>query len=237
MGENEAVWKLERVFKTYDMGEVQVEALRESSLEIAEGDLLVLLGPSGSGKSTLLNLLGGMDLPSGGDVWFRRQNLATAKERELTGYRRRVVGFVFQFFNLIPDLTARENVAIAAELVESPLPIEEVLDRVGMTDRMDHFPSQMSGGEQQRVAIARAVVKNPLLLLCDEPTGSLDAATGRLILALIEEINRTLGTTVVIVTHNAAIAAMGRRVVRMSSGLIVEESVNETPLPPERISW
>ncbi len=219
------------------MGEVQVEALRESSLEIPEGDLLVLLGPSGSGKSTLLNLLGGMDLPSGGDVWFRRENLATAKERELTCYRRRVVGFVFQFFNLIPDLTARENVAIAAELVESPLPIEEVLDRVGMTDRMDHFPSQMSGGEQQRVAIARAVVKNPLLLLCDEPTGSLDAATGRLILALIEEINRTLGTTVVIVTHNAAIAAMGRRVVRMSSGLIVEESVNETPLPPERISW
>ena len=215
----------------------KLEILRGIDLTVDDGEVLSVIGPSGSGKSTLLNLLGGMDLPSGGDVWFRRENLATAKERELTCYRRRVVGFVFQFFNLIPDLTARENVAIAAELVESPLPIEEVLDRVGMTDRMDHFPSQMSGGEQQRVAIARAVVKNPLLLLCDEPTGSLDAATGRLILALIEEINRTLGTTVVIVTHNAAIAAMGRRVVRMSSGLIVEESVNETPLPPERISW
>ena len=233
----EPTWKLDQVFKTYDMGEVKVEALRESSLSISDGELLVILGPSGSGKSTLLNLLGGMDIPSGGDVWFRRENLAAARDRELTAYRRRVVGFVFQFFNLIPDLTARENVAIAAELVESPLSPEAVLDQVGMADRMDHFPSQMSGGEQQRVAIARAIVKNPLLLLCDEPTGSLDSTTGRLILALLEDINRKFGATVVIVTHNAAIGDMGHRVVKMSSGRIVEEKVNERPLSPERIDW
>lgn len=237
MTKKEPTWRLEKVFKTYDMGEVKVEALRESSLEIPDGDLLVILGPSGSGKSTLLNLLGGMDVPSGGDVWFRQENLAIAGDRELTRYRRNVVGFVFQFFNLIPDLTARENVAIAAELVEAPLPPEVVLEQVGMGDRMDHFPSQMSGGEQQRVAIARAVVKNPLLLLCDEPTGSLDSTTGRLILAQIEEINRKSGTTVVIVTHNAVIGDMGHRVVKMSSGKIIEEIVNKKPLPPERIDW
>jgi len=237
MPEKSATWRLDKVFKTYDMGEVKVEALRESSLSIPDGDLLVILGPSGSGKSTLLNLLGGMDVPSGGDVWFRDENLATAKDRELTRYRRDVIGFVFQFFNLIPDLTALENVAIAADLVESPLPSEVVLEQVGMGDRMDHFPSQMSGGEQQRVAIARAIVKNPLLLLCDEPTGSLDSTTGRLILALLEEINRKFGTTVVIVTHNAAIGGMGRRVVKMSSGRIIEEKVNRKPLSPERIDW
>jgi putative ABC transport system ATP-binding protein len=178
-----------------------------------------------------------MDVPTGGGVWFRDENLSTAGDRQLTRYRRNVVGFVFQFFNLIPDLTARENVEIAAELVDSPLSTEDVLDRVGMSDRMDHFPSQMSGGEQQRVAIARALVKNPLLLLCDEPTGSLDASTGRLILAQLEEINKKFGTTVVIVTHNASIADMARRVIRMSSGRIVEETYNEEPLPPERISW
>ncbi|HRV71895.1 MAG TPA: ABC transporter ATP-binding protein [Thermovirgaceae bacterium] len=237
MPEEKATWRLDKVFKTYDMGEVKVEALRESSLSILDGDLLVILGPSGSGKSTLLNLLGGMDVPSGGDVWFRDENLATAKDRELTRYRRNVIGFVFQFFNLIPDLTAFENVAIAADLVESPLPPEVVLEQVGMGDRMDHFPSQMSGGEQQRVAIARAIVKNPLLLLCDEPTGSLDSTTGRLILALLEEINRKYGTTVVIVTHNAAIADMAGRVVKMSSGRIIEEKVNRKPLSPERIDW
>ncbi len=237
MPEKSATWRLDKVFKTYDMGEVKVEALRESSLSIPDGDLLVILGPSGSGKSTLLNLLGGMDTPSGGEVWFGEENLASAGDRRLTRYRRNVVGFVFQFFNLIPDLTARENVAIAAELVEKPLSPEIALEKVGMADRMDHFPSQMSGGEQQRVAIARAVVKNPLLLLCDEPTGSLDAATGRLILKQLAEINSDFGTTVVIVTHNAAIAGMGRRVVRMSSGSIVEESFNRKPLPPERIDW
>jgi putative ABC transport system ATP-binding protein len=237
MPERSATWRLDKVFKTYDMGEVKVEALRESSLSIPDGDLLVILGPSGSGKSTLLNLLGGMDIPSGGGVWFRGEDLANAGDRELTRYRRNVIGFVFQFFNLIPDLTALENVAIAADLVESPLPSEVVLEQVGMGDRMDHFPSQMSGGEQQRVAIARAIVKNPLLLLCDEPTGSLDSTTGRLILALLEEINRKFGTTVVIVTHNAAIGGMGRRVIKMSSGSIIEEKVNKKPLSPERIDW
>lgn len=223
--------------KSYWRGEVEVRALVHADFSLEQGDFVVILGPSGSGKSTLLNILGGMDTPDSGEVIMAGQMVTGMNERELTEYRRTSIGFVFQYYNIMPSLTAKENVELAREIADDPLDVDEVLASVGLTDRADHFPSQMSGGEQQRVAIARAVVKNPLLLLCDEPTGSLDAATGRLILALIEEINRTLGTTVVIVTHNAAIAAMGRRVVRMSSGLIVEESVNETPLPPERISW
>jgi putative ABC transport system ATP-binding protein len=232
-----ALWKLESVSKVYTMGDVQVEALHESSLEVFEGEFLVVLGPSGSGKSTLLNLLGGMDTPTRGSILFEREDLAKASRTRLTSYRRHEVGFVFQFYNLIPDLTALENVAVAAELSEKSLRPEDVLDQVGMADRMDHFPSQMSGGEQQRVAIARAVVKNPRMLLCDEPTGSLDSETGRLILALLEAVNREYKTTVVVVTHNAAIAGMGVRVARMSSGRIVEIAVNESQLPPERISW
>jgi len=231
------LWKLEAVSKVYTMGDVQVEALHESSLEVFEGEFLVVLGPSGSGKSTLLNLLGGMDTPTRGSILFEREDLAKASRNRLTSYRRHEVGFVFQFYNLIPDLTALENVAVAAELSEKSLRPEDVLDQVGMADRMDHFPSQMSGGEQQRVAIARAVVKNPRLLLCDEPTGSLDSETGRLILALLEAVNREYRTTVVVVTHNAAIADMGGRVARMSSGHIAGITVNESPLPPERISW
>jgi len=232
-----ALWKLEAVSKVYTMGDVQVEALHESSLEVFEGEFLVVLGPSGSGKSTLLNLLGGMDTPTRGSILFEREDLAKASRNRLTSYRRHEVGFVFQFYNLIPDLTALENVAVAAELSEKSLRPEDVLDQVGMADRMDHFPSQMSGGEQQRVAIARAVVKNPRLLLCDEPTGSLDSETGRLILALLEAVNSEYRTTVVVVTHNAAIADMGGRVARMSSGRIAGITVNESPLPPERISW
>ncbi|MDT8285027.1 MAG: ABC transporter ATP-binding protein, partial [Thermovirgaceae bacterium] len=231
--QNKIIYSMIQVSKYYDKKPV----LKDISISFFYGAKIGVLGLNGSGKSTLLNLLGGMDVPSGGDVWFRQENLAIAGDWELTRYRRNVVGFVFQFFNLIPDLTARENVAIAAELVEAPLTPEEVLEQVGMGERMDHFPSQMSGGEQQRVAIARAVVKNPLLLLCDEPTGSLDSSTGRLILAQLEEINRKSGTTVVIVTHNAAIGDMGHRVVKMSSGKIVQESVNRKPLPPERIDW
>lgn len=229
--------RLDRVTKTYVMGEVTVEALKETSLEIYEGELLVILGPSGSGKSTLLNIIGGMDLPTGGRVYFGEQDLSRASEAQLTRYRRHEVGFVFQFFNLIPDLTARENVELAANLVHHPLPAAEVLREVGMAERMDHFPSQLSGGEQQRVAIARAVVKNPRLLICDEPTGSLDYLTGRLILGLLARINRERGTTVVIVTHNASIGAMAHRVARMSSGRIVEVWENPTPVPPERIEW
>lgn len=229
--------KLDKVTKTYVMGEVTVEALKETSLDIYEGELLVILGPSGSGKSTLLNIMGGMDLPTSGEVYFGGNNMSKASEAKLTHYRRNAVGFVFQFYNLIPDLTARENVELAANLVDKPLPTADVLREVGMETRMDHFPAQLSGGEQQRVSIARAVAKNPRLLLCDEPTGSLDSQTGRLILAMLRHVNMEYGSTVVIVTHNAVIGDMAHRVLRMSSGRVVEIIENETPLPPERIEW
>jgi putative ABC transport system ATP-binding protein len=229
--------KLDRVTKNYVMGEVTVEALRETVLEIRDGELLVILGPSGSGKSTLLNIMGGMDLPSSGRAYYRGEDLSRAGDRQLTRFRRNEVGFVFQFFNLIPDLTARENVELAANLVDSPLPVEQVLKEVGLADRMDHFPSQLSGGEQQRVAIARAIVKNPRLLLCDEPTGNLDYQTGKLILSLLAAVNRERGRTVVIVTHNTAIGAMAGRIVRMRSGRIVEITENPNPVSPERIEW
>lgn len=229
--------KLEKVTKIYRMGEVKVTALKETSLEVFAGEVLVILGPSGSGKSTLLNLMGGMDLPTEGQVYFAGENLSRATPARLTRFRRNSVGFVFQFFNLIPDLTAKENVELAAGLVEDPLPVMEVLKEVGMAERAGHFPSQLSGGEQQRVALARAVVKNPPLLLCDEPTGSLDCQTGRLILDLLLKVNRKRGSTVVIVTHNAAIAAAGERVVRMSGGSVVEVLENEEIVPVERIVW
>jgi len=229
--------ELDRVTKTYTMGEVTVEALKETSLDVYRGEILVILGPSGSGKSTLLNLMGGMDRPTSGSVRFLGEDLSRAPDARLTLFRRREIGFVFQFYNLIPDLTARENVELAAGLVESPLPAAEVLKEVGLGDRLDHFPSQLSGGEQQRVSIARAAVKNPRLLLCDEPTGALDHTTGKLILGLLQRINRERGSTVVIVTHNTAIGAMANRVARMSSGRVVEIIVNETPAPPESIEW
>jgi len=229
--------KLAGLTKTYVMGKVTVEALKESSLDLFEGELVVILGPSGSGKSTLLNIMGGMDLPTSGQVYFGRENLSQAGDNQLTSYRRNQVGFVFQFYNLISDLTARENVELAANLVEDPLPTEEVLRDVGLETRMDHFPSQLSGGEQQRVSIARAAVKKPPLLLCDEPTGALDNQTGKLILGLLAKISRERGSTVVIVTHNTAIGAMAHRIVRMSSGKIVEITENPSPLSPERIVW
>lgn len=229
--------KLTGVTKTYIMGEVTVEALKETSLLIYEGELMVILGPSGSGKSTLLNIIGGMDSPTLGEVYFLGDNLGRASEKQLTRYRREEVGFVFQFFNLIPDLTVKENVELAAHLVAKPLPVKQILEEVGMGDRMDHFPSQLSGGEQQRVAIARAVIKNPRLLICDEPTGSLDYLTGRMILSLLSKINRELGSTVIIVTHNAPICAMAHRVARMSSGMIAEMIENTFPVSPERIEW
>ncbi len=233
----QVLMKLEEVKKTYVMGEVTVEALKESTVDIYQGELLVILGPSGSGKSTLLNLIGGMDKPTTGKIIFKEKDLSKVKDKELTFYRRQDVGFVFQFYNLISDLTAHENVDLAAELVRDPLPVDEVLQVVGLFDRKDHFPAQMSGGEQQRVSIARAIVKQPLLLLCDEPTGALDYKTGILVLGLLEEISRQRGTTVVIVTHNTAIAAMADRVMRMRSGEIVEINYNPNPLPPERIEW
>lgn len=229
--------QLKGVTKTYFMGEVRVEALKESSLDIYQGEILVILGPSGSGKSTLLNLIGGMDKPSSGDIFFKNRSLSQASDRELTQFRRHEIGFVFQFYNLISDLTAGENVALAAGLVKKPLPIREVLAQVGLEQRQDHFPSQLSGGEQQRVSIARAMVKNPTLLLCDEPTGALDYQTGITILNLLKQTRDTMDSTVIIVTHNTAIGAMADRLVRMRSGEIAEILVNESPLPPERIEW
>ena len=198
------------ITKVYHMGEVDVHALRGVSLDLYESEFLVLLGPSGSGKSTLLNILGGLDVPTSGTVTYRGQNLTTADERALTMYRRKHVGFVFQFYNLIPSLTARENVALVTDIVERPMAPEEALRLVNLGERLDHFPSQLSGGEQQRVAIARAVAKRPDVLLCDEPTGALDIATGILVLEAIDQVNRELGTTTAVITHNAAVAGDGR---------------------------
>ena len=219
------------------MGEVDVQALRGIDLELRESEFLVLLGPSGSGKSTLLNILGGLDVPTSGTVTYRGQNLTTAGERELTYYRRKHVGFVFQFYNLIPSLTARENVALVTDIVDRPMAPEEALRLVSLSTRLDHFPSQLSGGEQQRVAIARAVAKRPDVLLCDEPTGALDIATGILVLEAIQQVNEELGTTTVVITHNAAVAAMADRVVSLSDGRIVSDVANEHKVKAAKLSW
>lgn len=229
--------RLEHVGKTYSMGEVSVEVLRNVALNVYEGELLAMVGPSGSGKSTLLNILGGMDHATVGQVWYRDQDMTRFSTRELTRYRRETIGFVFQFYNLVPTLTARENVMVSTEIASHPLDVDEVLEMVGLSDRADHFPSQMSGGEQQRVAIARALAKNPELLLCDEPTGALDFATGKRVLRLLLEVREKLGKTVLIITHNGAIAEMADRVIRLRSGEIVEAHVNEHPKAPEEITW
>jgi putative ABC transport system ATP-binding protein len=223
--------------KTYRMGEVEVPALRGVDLELFDGEIVVILGPSGSGKSTLLNILGGLDVPTGGCVRYRDHDLVGASERDLTRYRREHVGFVFQFYNLVPSLTARENVALAAEIAPSPMAPEEALRLVGLSHRLDHFPSQLSGGEQQRVAIARAIVKRPDVLLCDEPTGALDASTGRVVLEALEGVNAQLGTTVVVITHNAPIAAMADRVVQVRDGRIAAISRNPARRRAAEISW
>jgi len=225
------------ITKTYRMGEVEVLALRGVDLRIWDGEYVVLLGPSGSGKSTLLNVLGGLDVPTSGIVRYRDHDLAASDERRLTAYRRDHVGFVFQFYNLIPSLTARENVALASEIARHPIAPEEALERVGLSQRLDHFPSQLSGGEQQRVAIARAVAKRPDVLLCDEPTGALDATTGRVVLEVLEGVNRELGTTVLVITHNAAIADCADRVVRMADGLIAREWRNPQRRSPREVAW
>ena len=210
------------VSKVYTMGEVTVQALKQVDLDLYAGEFVVLLGPSGSGKSTLVNILGGLDVPTGGEVYYLDHNLTDLDDQALTLFRREHVGFVFQFYNLIPSLTALENVSLVTEIAEKPMDPEEALKLVGLGDRLHHFPAQLSGGEQQRVAIARAVVKQPDVLLCDEPTGALDYATGKLVLEVLEEVNRRLGTITVVITHNAAIAAMADRVIRISSGEIVE---------------
>jgi putative ABC transport system ATP-binding protein len=219
------------------MGDVQVHALRGIDLDLFAGEFLVILGPSGSGKSTLLNILGGLDIPTAGQVHYLDHNLTAAGDTALTRFRREHVGFVFQFYNLIPSLTAVENVALVTEIAEHPMDPAEALRLVGLGDRLNHFPAQLSGGEQQRVAIARAVAKRPEILLCDEPTGALDYATGKLVLEVLERVNRTLGTIVAIITHNAAIAGMADRVVHVSSGLIADIRRNEARLSPSDLSW
>jgi putative ABC transport system ATP-binding protein len=223
--------------KTYRMGEAEVHALRGVDLDIGAGEFIVLLGPSGSGKSTLLNILGGLDTPSSGSISFKTQDLSKADEATLTRYRREHVGFVFQFYNLIPALTARENVALVTDIAVQPMPAAEALAWVGLAERLDHFPSQLSGGEQQRVAIARAIAKRPDVLLCDEPTGALDYQTGTLVLEVIAKINAELGTTAMVITHNAAIAGMADRVLRLGDGRIVGEERPARKLSPAEISW
>ncbi len=228
---------MQDVARTYRVGDVEVRALDGVDLALWPGEFVVLLGPSGSGKSTLLNLLGGLDTPTRGTVWYQDHDLATGDDASLTRYRREHVGFVFQFFNLLPSLTAEENVALVTEIAVKPMPPREALALVGMAERAAHFPAQLSGGEQQRVAIARAIAKRPDVLLCDEPTGSLDAATGRLVLAALARANRELGTITAVITHNAAIAAMGDRVLRMSSGRIVEERRNAVRAGADELTW
>jgi putative ABC transport system ATP-binding protein len=223
--------------KVYRTGEVEVHALRGVDLDLHSGDLVVLLGPSGSGKSTLLNILGGLDTASSGQVWFRDRELTRLDDRALTQYRRAHVGFVFQFYNLIPSLTATENVALVTEIATAPMPPEEALGMVGLGDRLQHFPAQLSGGEQQRVAIARAIAKRPDILLCDEPTGALDSRTGVLVLEAIERIHAELGTTTVLITHNAVIAEMSDRVLVMGDGRIQEERRNARRRPARELSW
>ncbi|NNF03679.1 MAG: ABC transporter ATP-binding protein [Rhodothermales bacterium] len=233
----DVVFRADGVSKVYDMGEVQVHALRGVDLDLYAGELAVLLGASGSGKSTLLNILGGLDTATDGRVMYRDMDLTAASERELTDYRRYHVGFVFQFYNLIPSLTARENVAIVTEIARDPMTPEEALEIVGLTERIDHFPAQLSGGEQQRVAIARAIAKRPAVLLCDEPTGALDSKTGVLVLGAIQRVNRELGTTTAVITHNVAQSEIAERVIHISDGRIDRIEENRGPKRAEELSW
>ena len=231
------VFRAHGITKVYHMGEVDVHALRGVDLELWPSELVVLLGPSGSGKSTLLNILGGLDVPTSGTVWYRDHELTAADESELTRYRREHVGFVFQFYNLIPSLTAVENVALVTDISEDPMDPAKALDLVELGDRRDHFPAQLSGGEQQRVAIARAIAKQPEVLLCDEPTGALDISTGILVLEAIARVNRELETTVAVITHNVAIAAMADRVLRMADGRIASAERNERRISASELEW
>jgi len=219
------------------MGEVKVPALKSISLEFNEHELTVLLGTSGSGKSTLLNIIGGLDTATSGEFFYREVDLSHADEETLTQYRRKTVGFVFQFYNLIPSLTALENVELVTDIALNPLPAKEALSLVGLGERQNHFPSQLSGGEQQRVAIARAIAKKPELLLCDEPTGALDYKTGKVVLEVLEQINRELGATTVVITHNASISQMADRVIKLRSGEVIEETCNLQKISPSELVW
>jgi putative ABC transport system ATP-binding protein len=231
------VFEARGLSKVYRLGEVEIHALRGVDLDLYQGEFVVLLGPSGSGKSTLLNILGGLDVPSAGRVRFRKQDLSTANEEALTRFRREHVGFVFQFYNLIPSLTARENVEVVTEIAKRPMSATEALRLVGLGDRLDAFPSQLSGGQQQRVAIARAIAKQPEVLLCDEPTGALDSATGVQVLEALEEVNQRLGTTTVLITHNAGIAAMAHRVIHLHDGRIVKVDHHAQRQRAAEVSW
>ena len=234
---NEAIISLNNMVKEYVVGEVPIRAADGITFEIFPGELTVVLGPSGAGKSTVLNIIGGMDRPTSGEIWVEGQNIAGFSDKELTFYRRKKIGFVFQFYNLMPNLTAMENVELAAQISDAPLNIGEVMEAVELGKRLENFPAQLSGGEQQRVAIARAVAKNPLLLLCDEPTGALDYQTGKSILSLLSRVNRDLKKSVMIITHNSALAAMAHRVIRIKNGRVEKVEQHEVPEPVERIEW
>lgn len=232
-----AAFRVRGLTKIYRTGEVEVHALRGIDLDLYEGEMAALLGPSGSGKSTFLNIIGGLDHPTAGTVWFRDHRLTDYGEAELTAYRRDHVGFVFQFYNLIPSLTARENVSLVTEIAADPMKPEDALALVGLAERMDHFPAQLSGGEQQRVAIARAIAKRPDVLLCDEPTGALDSKTGIVVLEALETVNRELGATTALITHNAGMAEMAHRIIRFADGAVAEERVNEIRRPARDLEW
>ena len=236
-GQAVAVFRARGVNKRYRMGEVTVDALRDVDLDLYRGEFVVILGPSGSGKSTLLNILGGLDVPTDGSIHFLDHDLTHADDRALTSFRREHVGFVFQFYNLIPSLTARENVALVTEIARDPMLPEEALALVGLHERLDHFPSQLSGGEQQRVAIARAIVKRPDVLFCDEPTGALDLETGRLVLEALDRVNREFRTTTAVITHNVSIAEMADRVIRLRSGRVADIRVNTHKTVPASLEW
>ena len=233
----EIVFRTQDVTKVYGTGDARIYALGGVDLELFAGEMAVLLGPSGSGKSTLLNILGGLDHATSGRVWFRDTELTDLPDRALTKFRRDHVGFVFQFYNLVPSLTARENVQLVTDVSPDPMPAEEALAQVGLTDRMDHFPSEMSGGEQQRVAIARAIAKRPEILLCDEPTGALDSSTGVQVLEVLQDINERFGTTTVIITHNADIQRMAHRVIQFQDGKISSVVINDERLAPSELVW
>lgn len=235
--QNGAIFRVENLKKDYPMGQMTVHALRDVALDVFPGEFLVILGPSGSGKSTLLNIIGGIDSPTDGRVFFKDEELTGYSEAQLTKYRRRHIGFVFQFYNLMPNLTAQENVEMATEISPNPMNSREALRLVGLEERSDHFPSQLSGGEQQRVAIARAVAKQPEILLCDEPTGALDFETGKVVLEMLQHINDETDTTVIVITHNAAIGKMAHRVIRMMDGHVREIIANEERVNPDQLEW
>jgi len=231
------VFRVEGVTRVFKTGAVEVHALRGVDLSLNEGEMVVLLGASGSGKSTLLNIMGGLDSPTAGRVFFRKRELTRASDAKLTAFRREHVGFVFQFYNLVPSLSARENVALVTEVSKDPMTPEEALDRVGLSHRIDHFPAELSGGEQQRVAIARAIAKRPEVLLCDEPTGALDSATGVQVLEALTQVNNDLGTATILITHNAGIRRIAHRVVVLADGLIKSDETNATRIPPSEVTW